>query len=157
MKKQIKKREPKRIIGRRDRVDFPDLSLTDVDAKIDTGAFSCAMHCNDMKFFQRKEEPWVRFSLYDDALQTKHAAKILQFKNIKNSFGQREERCIIQTRVRLFNKDYWIDVALTNRESKNNPVLLGRKLLAESFIVDVSKVNLSYKEKLKRKKAIDKI
>ncbi|HZG00549.1 MAG TPA: RimK/LysX family protein [Chitinophagales bacterium] len=146
-----RKHAPKVVIGRRDRVDFPDLSLTDIDAKVDTGAFSCAMHCNDMKIFQRKDEPWVRFSLYEDALQVKHSARILQYKNIKNSFGQKEQRCIIQTRIRLFGADHWVDVALTNRETMKNPVLLGRKLLMDRFVVDVSKVNLSYKLKLANK------
>jgi hypothetical protein len=148
-KPTIKKYVPKMLIGRRDRVDFPDLSLTDIDAKIDTGAFTTALHCANMQVFQRKNEPWVRFTLYDDELQVKHAAKIVEYRNIKNSSGQKEQRCIISTRVRLFDKDYFIEVALTNRESMKNPVLLGRKLLMNHFIVDVSKVNLSYKHKQK--------
>jgi hypothetical protein len=152
MKKQIRKLEPKRVIGRRDRVDFPDLSLADIDAKIDTGAYTCAMHCADMQVFQRKNEPWVRFTLYDDEMQVKHAAKILQYKNIKNSFGQKEQRCVIHTRVRIFGKDHWVEVALTNRETMKNPVLLGRKLLMDRFLVDVSKVNLSYKQKISKGK-----
>lgn len=145
-----KKYTAKLLIGRRDRVDFPDLSLSDIDAKIDTGAFTTALHCANMQVFQRKNEPWVRFTLYDDALQIKHAAKIVEYRNIKNSSGQKEQRCIISTRVRLFDNDYFIEVALTNRDGMKNPVLLGRKLLMNRFIVDVAKVNLSYKHKLKK-------
>ena len=150
--KKLPKRELKRVIGRRDRVDFPDLSLTDIDAKIDTGAYTCALHCANMHVFQRRNEPWVRFTLYDDELQIKHAAKVLLYRNIKNSFGQTEQRCIIQTRIRLFGKDIWIEVALTNRETMKNPVLLGRKLLQNRYIVDVSKTHLSYRLKTKKSK-----
>jgi len=151
-KKQPKRIHVKRIIGRRDRVDFPDLSLTDIDAKIDTGAFTTALHCAHMQVFQRKNEPWVRFTLYDDELQIKHASKIVAYRNIKSSSGEKEHRCIIVTRVRLFERDYFIEVALTNRDGMKNPVLLGRKLLMNNFIVDVSKVNLSYKHKQKEKR-----
>jgi hypothetical protein len=157
MKKQPKKSSKKvvhvkRIIGRRDRVDFPDLSLTDIDAKVDTGAYTTALHCANMQVFQRKNEPWVRFTLYDDELQIKHASKILAYRNIKSSTGQKEQRCIISTRVRLFDNDYFIEVALTDRSGMKNPVLLGRKLLMNNFIVDVSKTHLSYKHKMSRLK-----
>jgi hypothetical protein len=155
MKKQSKKpsKKPlhvKRIIGRRDRVDFPDLSLSDIDAKIDTGAYTTALHCANMQVFQRKNEPWVRFTLYDDELQVKHASKILAYRNVKSSSGDKEQRCIIMTRVRLFGIDYFTEVSLTNREGMKNPVLIGRKLLINNFIVDVSKTHLSYREKLKQ-------
>ena len=154
MKKQNKKlpkqpRHVKRIIGRRDRVDFPDLSLNDIDAKVDTGAFTTALHCANMHVFQRKNEPWVRFTLYDDELQVKHVSKILAYRNVKSSSGQKEERCIITTRVRLFGVDYFTEVSLTNRTGMKNPVLIGRKLLMNNFIVDVSRTHLSYREKLK--------
>src|ERR1043165_7852446 len=99
-------------IGRRDRVDFPDLGLTDIDAKIDTGAFGCAIHCDNIKLFQRDGEPWVRFTLFDDGQKMKHEAKVLVYRSIKNSFGQKESRCIIQTRVSLFGRNHNIELAL---------------------------------------------
>lgn len=154
MKKPKRSTALKRIIGRRDRVDFPDLSLTDIDAKIDTGAFTTALHCAQMQVFQRKDHPWVRFTLYDDDLQVKHISKIVEYRYIKNSFGQREQRCIINTRIRLFGKDYFIEVALTDRSGMKNPVLLGRKLLMNNFIVDVSKTHLSFKHKMRSQRKL---
>ena len=136
-------------IGRKDRVDFPDLGLKDIDAKIDTGAFGCAIHCDNIKLFQKANEPWVRFTLFDDEQKMKHEAKVLVYKSIKNSFGQKEHRCVIQTRVTLFSKNYNIELALTNRSTMKYPVLLGRKLLLDRFVVDVSKQNLSYRKKVK--------
>ena len=40
----------------------------------------------------------------------------------------------------------------TYRSMMKHPVLLGRKFLDKSFMVDVSKFNLSYKEKRKKSK-----
>lgn len=138
-------------IGRRDRVDLPDLGLTDIDAKIDTGAYSCVIHCLNLKMFQRDGMPWVRFVLYDDE-EKKHEAPVLLYKTIKSSFGQVEHRCMIQTRVRLFGKDYLIHLALSDRSTMKYPMLIGRRLLMDNFVVDVSKHNLSYKKKLRSKK-----
>lgn len=141
----------KLTIGRRDRIDLPDLGLTDIDVKIDTGAYSCVIHCLNLKMFQRDGRPWVRFTLYDDE-EKKHEAPVLLYKTIKSSFGQVEHRCMIQTRVRLFGKDFDIQLALSDRSTMKYPMLIGRKLLMENFVVDVSKHNLSYKQKLKNKK-----
>ena len=32
-------------LGRSDRVDLPGLGLEDIHAKIDTGAYTCSLHC----------------------------------------------------------------------------------------------------------------
>ncbi|GDX47678.1 MAG: ATP-dependent zinc protease [Bacteroidota bacterium] len=141
----------KLIIGRRDRVDLPELDLTDIDAKIDTGAYSCVIHCLNMKIIQRDGRPWVRFTLYDDE-EKKHEAPIILYKSIKSSFGEVEHRCMIQTSLRLFENDYPIQLALSDRSTMKYPMLIGRRLLTDHFIVDVSKHNLSYKKKLKSKK-----
>jgi len=136
-------------IGRKDRVDFPDLRLEDIDAKVDTGAYTSAIHCDNIRLFQVDSEPWVRFTLFDDEHKVKHEAKVVVYKSIKNSFGQKEVRCVIKTKITLFKKNYTIELALTNRSTMKYPVLLGRKLLNDRFIVDVSKQNLSYRKKSK--------
>ncbi len=141
----------KTIIGRRDRIDLPDLGLTDIDAKIDTGAYSCVIHCLNIKMFQRDGRPWVRFVLYDDE-EKKHEAPVLLYKTIKSSFGQIEHRCMIQTTLRLFDKNHTIHLALSDRSTMKYPMLIGRRLLMEQFVVDVAKHNLSYKKKMKLKK-----
>jgi hypothetical protein len=59
---------------------------------------------------------------------------------------------MIQTSLRLFENDYPIQLALSDRSTMKYPMLIGRRLLTDHFIVDVSKHNLSYKKKLKSKK-----
>ena len=36
----------KLIIGRQDVIDLPELELFKIAAKIDTGAYSCSLHCH---------------------------------------------------------------------------------------------------------------
>ena len=42
-------RMEKVIIGRIDRADFPKLGLSDIDIKIDTGAYTSSIHCNHIR------------------------------------------------------------------------------------------------------------
>lgn len=37
------------VIGRRDKVDFPELGLKNIDVKVDTGAFTSSIHCHDIR------------------------------------------------------------------------------------------------------------
>ena len=64
-----------------------------------------------------------------------------------------EYRYAVKTAIMLFGKKYNIELALTNRSTMKNPVLLGRKVLRDRFIIDVTKQNLSYREKKKFSKS----
>ena len=137
-------------IGRSDRVDFPELGLTDIKAKIDSGAFTSSIHCENIQACYKGEEHRVAFTVYDDAKAIHRDAKVFASKQVKNSFGQLEYRYTIKTPVVLFEKPYVIELALTNRSSMKYPVLLGRKLIGSRFIIDVSRKDLSYREKVKK-------
>ena len=52
----------KKIIGRREIVSILDLELIDLDAKIDTGADSNSLHCDDIYI---DDEKFVHFKLLD--------------------------------------------------------------------------------------------
>lgn len=143
-----------RTIGRKDRVDFPELRLYDIDAKIDTGAYTSAIHCHSIKVIDKDGEQRVRFNLLDPSHPSynnkKFTLPIYRRRRIKNSFGQVEERYIIKTKILLFGKLFDIELSLTDRSKMEYPVLLGRKVLRSRFLVSVAQTNLSYKQKLGR-------
>ncbi|HYV91231.1 MAG TPA: RimK/LysX family protein [Chitinophagales bacterium] len=141
-------------IGRIDKVDFPELGLIDVEAKIDSGAYTSSIHCETIKAFYKGGDHFVKFIVFNEDHPVEREAKVFASKQVKNSFGQIEYRYTIKTPVILFEKTYLIELALTNRSSMKYPVLLGRKLLGERFIIDVTKRNLSFKEKMKKKKTV---
>jgi len=41
-----KKKRKLRTIGRIDKADFPELNLQNIEVKIDTGAYTSAIHCD---------------------------------------------------------------------------------------------------------------
>ncbi len=138
-------------------VDFPDLDLYEVEAKIDTGAYTSAIHCNNIR---EVELPNGQKAIHFELLDEGHPAynhKAFQFtdfdlRNVKSSFGDVQERYVIRTKVLIHGQEIETDLTLTDRSDMKYPVLLGRTLLRKRFIVDVSKKNLSLKAKNKVKK-----
>ena len=140
---------PKQVIGFSDRVDFPDLGWTDIEAKIDTGAYTSALHCTDVTLVPNGDSFQLRFTLIGERGKKKKqfVTDLFQYKTIKNSFGQSEKRFVIQTRVLIMGRLIRAEFSLANRGTMRFPVLLGRKLLRNKFVVDVSLQNVSYQLK----------
>ena len=143
----------KLTIGRKDKADFPELDLLNIDVKVDTGAYTSSIHCHDITEYEKDGEKYVKFDLLDPSHpeynEKEFKTKNYYIKSIKSSSGESEERFIIKTIIKLFNCDFETEFSLTDRSYMKTPVLLGRKLLANKFIVDVSKTNLSFKRKTK--------
>ncbi|HYF02312.1 MAG TPA: RimK/LysX family protein [Patescibacteria group bacterium] len=151
----MKSKKSKITIGRKDKVDFPELDLMEIDAKIDTGAYTGALHCRDIRVYDEEGHEMVYFTLMDqlDPLYDgcRFSLPVASRRVIRNSFGRAEERIIIATTIVLFEKTMPIELSLSDRSEMKYPVLLGRKLLMEGFVVDVSKTNLSFKKKVKKR------
>lgn len=130
----------KKIIGRREIISILDLDLQDLDAKIDTGADSNALHCDDIYI---DDENNVHFMLLDDVHPSYNGKKMImplyQLKKVKSSNGKTELRPSIKVKVTFYNKNYITIISLTNRADMQYPMLIGRKFLENKFIVDVSK------------------
>ncbi|GAB4008579.1 ATP-dependent zinc protease [Spirosoma migulaei] len=141
--------KPKQIIGMTDLVDFPDLGLFDVQAKVDTGAYTSSLHCKDVRLVKSGVRRILSFLLIDKNGEEERPYYSDQFSQrmIRNSFGVAEKRYVIKTRIILFGRTIRAEFTLADRENLKNPVLLGRKLLRNRFIVDVSQKNLSYQKK----------
>lgn len=139
----------KKIIGRNEIVDLPKLELYGLRAKVDTGAYTSAIHYHHAEVVDWEGKEMLHFTLLDPS-HPEYNDKSFYFdkfktKIIKNSFGQSEERYIIRAVIRLFGNDIETEFSLSDRGSLKFPILLGRKLLNKHFIVDTSKKNLSLK------------
>ncbi|WP_281615534.1 RimK/LysX family protein [Flammeovirga sp. SubArs3] len=139
------------IIGRSDKVDFPELHLENLEVKVDTGAYTSSIHCHDIKEIIIDEVKHLSFKVLDPEYSKYHNNTITvsnyKSKMIKSSFGDVEERYVIKTFVILFNKEYPIELSLSNRSEMRFPVLIGRKFLNKKFMVDTSVKNQSFLSK----------
>ncbi|HEX8546492.1 MAG TPA: RimK/LysX family protein [Cytophagaceae bacterium] len=147
------------VIGRSDIIDLPEFGVSNIKAKIDSGAYTSSIHCSKPKLSIVEGKKRISFyildNLHEQINNKEFYSEEYSERNIKNSFGQIERRFIIKTKITIFNKIIRTEFSLSDRKNMKHPVLLGRKFLKGRFIVDVSKFNLSYK--LKRKKAKKKL
>ncbi|HEY6161713.1 MAG TPA: RimK/LysX family protein [Bacteroidia bacterium] len=137
------KKKEKITIGRREHVDFPELGIFGLTAKIDTGAYTAALHCHDIVVRDGK----LCFKLLDpthpEYQEKEHTFGNYYEKDIKNSFGEIEKRYVIKTLVRIGKRRIKSVISLTNRGTMRYPVLIGRRMLKGKFIVDVSQLMIA--------------
>ncbi len=145
-----------KIIGRIDKADFPELSLTDIKVKVDTGAYTSTIHSHHIQEVDSGVEKHIEFQLLDPSnpMYTDEIFKTKRYKKrrVKNSSGSSEQRFVVETTIVIFEEEYPISLSLSERSDMKYPILLGRKLLNKRFIVDTSKQNLSHKMKRKKNK-----
>lgn len=132
------KNAPKILLGRREKVNFPELQLKDIDAKVDTGAYTSSIHCHDIR--EVDNQLYCKFldPAHPDYNEQEFRFNTYSRKTVKSSNGQIENRYKITTKIELDEKQYSISLTLTDRANMKYPVLLGRKFLSRKFIVDVS-------------------
>ena len=147
-------RGPKRTVGRRELVDFPEFQLWGVEAKVDTGAYTSAIHCSNIHVETNAEG---RAVLHVQLLDPSHPAfdgtpmqfEHFRLRDIRSSNGEVQERYVIQMAIRLFGQDFLTEFSLSDRSDMRYPVLIGRVLLRQArLVVDVARLNLSYKSQL---------
>ena len=147
----------KKMIGRREMVDFPELDIYQIEAKTDTAAYTSAIHCSDIREEALPDGTKViRVNLLDPS-HPSYDHKQLEFKefsfrDIKNSFGDVQERYVIRTKIRFYDELIEAEFSLSDRSDMKYPVLIGRALLNKNFIVDVSRKNVALKHKNRQNK-----
>ena len=142
------------ILGRYDRVDLPELGLNDIHAKIDTGAYTCSLHCHKAEVVDGKLEFILLDQEHPEFTGMKFVFANFEKRDIKNSFGEVEKRFVIVTSITIFEEVITTEFSLSNRGSLKFPILIGRKILRNRFLIDVTKKNVSFKEKRKNRIAL---
>ena len=132
------KRRLKSIIGRAEKVDFPDSAVFSVPAKIDTGAFRSSVWATDI----REHDGVLTYKLLGPESEfysgKECAATEFEIVEVENSFGQTEDRYSVFIKIKLGPKTIMSNVTLSDRSKKTYPVLIGRRLLKGRYLVDVS-------------------
>ena len=136
----------KKILGRVDKIDFPELNLKAIDVKIDTGAYTSAIHCSKIR-----EENNKLYCIFESKGHPNFKSEEIVFDNytytdVKSSNGHRENRYKIKSTVIFFGKRYKINLTLSTRDDMRFPVLIGRQFLKQKFLVDVDLENQSFKK-----------
>jgi hypothetical protein len=131
-------------IGWREWVALPELGVSAVKAKIDTGARSSSLHAWDVTIVegngQGPRRPRVRFVLHprqQDLTETVEAeAELLAVRAVRSSNGEVESRPVIRTPIVIDGRRFAIELTLTRRDEMGFRMLLGRRALRRRFVID---------------------
>lgn len=137
----------KAVIGREITVDFPAHGVFFVPARVDTGAYRNALHATNIHL-EGKElvfDILHKHRSYVDGTPTVRTKKY-KTVTVENSFGHSQTRYEIPLKVQVGPKTFTSHFTLTDRSKKKYPILLGRILLNNRFIIDTTLSNIDRKD-----------
>lgn len=133
------------VIGRVERVDLPRFGLYGLEAKIDTGARTSSIHCADVRVEAEDDDGLrhISFTLLDpehpDYNGRRFRARRVDTRTVRSSNGEEQERHVIAAEIVIAGRAIRTELTLADREAMNYPVLVGRRLLHGTFVVDVAR------------------
>jgi len=120
------------------RIEPGDIRLP---ARIDTGAASTSLHAENIELVEKDGKRWVHFTVLDPAtkkpvdLQQPLRRKIV----IKQGGNKETYRYVVKLYITLADSRAPVDVTLNERDNMEYPLQIGRNLLVDTVIVDVSR------------------
>ena len=108
-------------------------------ARIDTGATTSSLDCQDVEYFERDGEKWVAFKLKYRKTGEEHVFE----KKVERSFkgkraGKDESRKAIKMDVKMGGEVFSAVFSIADRSNFDYQGLVGRNILTGRFLVDTS-------------------
>lgn len=134
---------PKLVVGALECCDLPELGITNIQARVDTGAATSSLHVDTIEEFLEDGKRWVSFYIHPDvhnvAKVVKATLRLKGRKTVKSSSADKEKRVVVKTAIQLGGKEWKIKLTLTDRSTMSNLMLLGREAMQDRIIVDPSR------------------
>lgn len=132
-------------VGATERVRFDSLNLI-LEARIDTGIATAVLGVSELVEFERNGENWVRFNLLDPNNEEPKLVELrsprrqsMQLRNGQNS----SRRPVVSLPMTLGKITQVAEFILVDGKNREYPVLLGRQVLRDVMLVDVSRNHLA--------------
>lgn len=135
----------KLLVGELEQVWLSNLSLA-LPARVDTGAETASLDARDIELFERNGRRWVRFEILHPGTgkpllverKLKRMVTILQ-----SNTSEPERRPVIQLGITIGHINQTAEFTLSNRSHLDYQVLIGRNILQDVMVVDVSQKNIA--------------
>jgi hypothetical protein len=130
----------KPVVGWREWAVLPDLAISRIKAKIDTGARTSSLHAYDVAVMRRQGREYVRFKVHPLQRNQRKIvtceAPLVEWRQVTDSGGKRTLRPVIETRIMLGAREVVAEVTLIARDELGFRMLIGRQALKRGWIVD---------------------
>lgn len=133
----------KQIVGERERVliNAADVVLR---ARINTGVSLSQLDARNIQMFERNGEEWVRFTLVDRETDKAHELERRRLRYVQLSRAdESSRRPVVEMRITLGKLTQTAEFLLVDRSSQVYPLLIGRNVLRDLMLVDVSRSDLA--------------
>jgi hypothetical protein len=135
----------KLVVGQLEQVWLtdPELALT---AKIDTGAETSSLDAHNIELFERDGRRWVRFEIIDPVTGASESLE----RRLKRTVGisqaggaATKRRPVVKMGIVIGRSNQTAEFTLSDRSHQGYQALIGRNILKDVMIVDVSKKNIA--------------
>ena len=144
------------IIGWREWVALPDLGVSRIKAKVDSGARSSSLHASNIEPFVKDNKDWVRFDIRPRQRSNTpvvHAeSEVHEYRFVRSSSGVETERPVIVTQIKMMGQIWQIELTLADRNEMGFRMLLGREAFRGKFLLDAGNSFFGGKPIRKKKK-----
>lgn len=127
-------------IGWREWISLPDLSVGPLQAKVDTGAKTSALHAVDLRVETLDGQSWVIFRVPPRRPRGKGFSevqtKLHGYREVRSSNGSSQTRPVIATHLHMGEAEWPILLTLANRQLMGFRMLLGREALNRRVLID---------------------
>ncbi|WP_020208569.1 ATP-dependent zinc protease family protein [Gilvimarinus chinensis] len=130
----------KQIVGAVEQLRFEDLSI-ETRGRIDTGIATAVLPVRDLQPFERNGEAWVRFLFVADSGKEQQVERKVVRQASLN--GSDKQRPVVRLRFTLGSITQHGEFILTDRKTDTQELRLGRLVLRDVMVVDVSRDNIA--------------
>jgi hypothetical protein len=137
----------KMVIGGLEEVWLPDLDFA-LTARIDTGAETSSLDARNIELFERDGKRWVRFEI----LNPRTGESVLMKRRHRRTVGiiqsgnaEAKRRPVVNMAIVIGSVSQKAEFTLSDRSHSSYQALIGRSILKDVMVVDVSKKNIAPK------------
>lgn len=139
-------------IGRSEVISLPELALRHIPARIDTGATVSSIWASAIQ----ETDAGLSFTLFDSESEHYSGETIVMpaygKRAVSSSMGHTQVRYEVKLLISLHGRRIRAKVTLADRSAQIYPILIGRNILRNKFIVNVAQGTISTtKERTKRR------
>ena len=120
------------------RIEPGDVRL---QARMDTGEASTSLHAENIELIEKDGKRWVHFTLLDPATK-----KNVDFQQplrrkivVRQGDNKEQYRYVVKLYITLAESRALVEVTLNERDNMEYPLQIGRNVLVDTVIVDVSR------------------
>ncbi len=135
----------KLVVGQMEKIWLPNIGI-ELQARVDTGAETSSLDARNIELFERNSSRWVRFQISHPEtgemleLERKLRRRVLI---VQSNSAEPERRPVVQLSITLGHLNQTAEFTLSDRSHLDYQLLVGRNILQDVMVVDVSKKNVA--------------